>query len=48
MDAWSKAGPEESCLKLLAPSGKAKYPQRPIVNQYRKGKVKKHPKQGRK
>ena len=36
----SSADHEEFCVKLPGPSGKAKYSQRPIVNQYREGKVK--------
>ena len=28
------------CVNLPEPSGKAKYVERPIVNQYREGKVK--------
>ena len=36
----SRAGHVESCLNLPEPSGKAKYVERPIVNQYCEGKVK--------
>jgi hypothetical protein len=36
----SRAGPAKSRLKSPVPSGKAKYVERPKVNQYREGKVK--------
>ena len=36
----SKAEHVKFCLNLPGPSGKAKYFKRPIVNQYREGKVK--------
>ena len=36
----SRAGHVKSCLNQPGPSGKAKYVKRPIVNQYREGKVK--------
>ena len=39
----SSAGHEESCVNPPGPSGKAKYPVRPIVNEYREGKVKSTP-----
>ena len=42
----SKAGPEESCLKLPAPSGKAKYSLETDSEPVPEGKGEKHPKQG--
>jgi hypothetical protein len=36
----------EPCLNPPGPSGKAKYGQRPIANQYREGKVKSTPDRG--
>ena len=40
----STAGHEKSRGKLGGPPSKAKYSNRPIVNQYREGKVKSTPK----
>ena len=42
----STTGHEKSCGKQGGPPSKAKYPMRPIVNQYREGKVKSTPKGG--
>ena len=42
----STVGHEESCGKLGRPRSKAKYPKRPIVNEYREGKVKSTPVRG--
>ena len=42
----STAGHVEPCGNLPGPSGKAKYCLRPIVNQYREGKVKRTPARG--
>ena len=39
----SKAGPEKPCLNLGGPPSKAKDWLRPIVNEYREGKVKRTP-----
>jgi hypothetical protein len=39
----SRAGPAKSRLNSPVPSGKAKYVERPKVNQYREGKVKSTP-----
>ena len=39
----STTGHEEPCGKLGGPPSKAKYSERPIVNQYREGKVKSTP-----
>ena len=42
----STAGHEESRGKQGRPRSKAKYPKRPIVNEYREGKVKSTPVRG--
>jgi hypothetical protein len=42
----STAGHEESRGKLGRPRSKAKYPKRPIANEYREGKVKSTPVRG--
>ena len=42
----STAGHGESCGKRGRPRSKAKYPKRPIVNEYREGKVKSTPVRG--
>ena len=42
----SRAGHVKSCLNQPGPSGKAKYVKRPIVNQYREGKVGSTPNRG--
>ena len=43
MCTLSTAGHVKSCGKQGGPPSKAKYPWRPIVNQYREGKVKRTP-----
>ena len=42
----SRAGHVESCLNLRRPCRKAKYSGRPIVDQYREGKVGSTPNRG--
>jgi hypothetical protein len=42
----STAGHAKSRWKLGGPPSKAKYPKRPIVNEYREGQVKRTPSRG--